>query len=275
MSAALDRRTMIGGLLLAALSRPASAAPRAEPWPRWAASDESATTTIDHGAWDRFIARYRIRGADGIARIAYRRVLPADREALSLYVATLSGLPITAYRRAEQLAYWLNLYNALILRTVLEHFPVASILDIKLAKGGPWAKKLLHIEGEEVSLDDIEHRILRPLWRDPRVLYGLNNAALGAPDLPPRAVTAANAETLLDQGAHDYVNQPRGVRIDKGRLSVSSLYVWYKPDFGGSDAAVIAHLERFAAPPLSQALAKETRIAGDHFDWALNEVKSL
>jgi hypothetical protein len=267
---ALRRRALLGGLALAAaLPRLALAAPKPDPWRHWQPSDESSRAGIDHNGWTDFLGRYLVAGADGINRVAYRRVTAADRETLGIYVARLAGLPITAYRRAEQLAYWLNLYNALTLRTVLDRYPVASIRDIGVR--GPWRKKLVHIEGEEVGLDDIEHRILRPFWQNPMLHYGLNCAALGCPNLPPAAFTAANAETMLDAGARAYVNHPRGVRIDDGKLTVSSLYVWYASDFGGSDAAVIAHLRCYAAPPLAAALAGLDAIAGDRYDWSLND----
>jgi hypothetical protein len=277
VSRAISRRTALGAVALAALApRLAAAAPRAVPWPHWRASDETSRETIDHSAWDGFLARYLVPGRDGITRVNYRRVLPSDRETLSVYIAGLGGTPITSYRRVEQRAYWINLYNALMVRTVLEHYPVATVLDIRLAGGrGPWRKKLLHIEGEEVGLDDIEHRILRPFWRDPRLHYALNYAALGSPDLQPHAFTASTTEAVLDRAAHAFVNAPRGARIERGRLVVSSLYRWYEADFGGGDGAVIAHLRRYAAPPLAAALAHETRIAGDAFDWSLNDAKLL
>ena len=271
----MSRRAALGALALAvAAPRLARAAPRAVPWPHWRASDETSTLTVDHSAWDGFLARYVAPGRDGITRVDYRHVLPSDRETLAVYIAALGGTPITSYRRAEQRAYWINLYNALIVRTVLEHYPVATILDIRFGSArGPWRKKLLHIEGEEVGLDDIEHRILRPLWRDPRLHYALNYAALGSPELQPRAFAAAATDAALDAAARAFVNAPRGARVARGRLIVSSLYRWYEADFGGGDRGVIAHLRRYAAPPLAEALARQTRIAGDEFDWSLNDAK--
>jgi len=275
----ITRRAALGGLLLAAAPRAACAAPRADPWPRWQASDESASASVDHAPWDGFLARHVVASEDGINRLAYRRVLPQERDALAIYLAGLAGTPVTAYRRAEQLAYWINLYNALTVRVVLDHYPVASIRDIALSPGlfsrGPWRKKLLRVEGEEVSLDDIEHRILRPVWRDPRLHYAVNCAALGCPNLGPRAFTAAATEQMLEDAVRAYVNHPRGARIIDGRLHVSSIYVWYKEDFGGDDPGVIAHLRRYAAPPLAQALAAQTSIAGDSYDWSLNDAAAL
>lgn len=250
------------------------AAPSAELWPRWQAHEARATTRVDHAAWDRFLASYLAVGEDGVNRLAYARVTPADRQALRAYLETLAATPVSRLSRAEQFAYWINLYNALTVHTVLERYPVRSIRDISTSPGlfaiGPWGRKAVTVEGEAMSLDDIEHRILRPIWRDPRVHYALNCAALGCPNLQARAFTAANAEAMLDTAARAFVNHPRGVRIERGRLLVSSIYEWFKVDFGGNDSGVIAHLRRYARPELEQQLAGITRIADHSYDWALN-----
>ncbi len=165
---------------------------------------------------------------------------------------------MSALRRPEQLAYWINLYNALTVQVVLDHYPVASIHDIAISPGllaiGPWDKPLIEIEGAAVSLNDIEHRILRPIWRDPRIHYAVNCASIGCPDLQARAFTAETAEALLEAAARAYVNHPRGARVEAGELTVSSIYAWYREDFGGTEAGVIAHLKRYAAPELAKAL---------------------
>lgn len=265
-------------LMLAAL--PAWAAPKADLWERWTAHDPASTLSIDHRDWDDFLKRYRSMGADGIARFDYARAR-SERAVLDFYLAELTMVPIARFNRAEQLAFWINLYNALTIRTVLSRYPVDSIRDIDISPGllaslfagGPWGAKLIRIDGAELSLDDIEHRILRPIWRDARIHYAVNCAALGCPNLPPEAFTAENAETLLEAGARAYVNHPRGATVTEGRLVVSSIYDWYQEDFGGDDAGVIAHLRRYADGPLADALARITTIADDRYDWALNDVK--
>ena len=250
-------------------------APSADLWERWQAHDPASTATIDHSPWDRLLAAYVVRGADGIALFAYGRVTEADRAALDAYVGGLAATPISGYARPEQRAYWINLYNALTVQVVLDHYPVVSISDIDISPGlfakGPWDRKLLEIEGEPVSLNDIEHRILRPIWQDPRLHYALNCASLGCPDLMQKAYAAAIAETLLDTAAHGYVNHPRGARIDGGKLTVSSIYAWFQEDFGGSDKTIIAHLKRYAAPPLAAKLAEIGTIADHDYDWSLND----
>lgn len=265
----------IGAIGLTAGMRPLAAAPAPEPWARWQAYDPAASATIDHGEWDRFLKIYVRKGKDGIARLAYAAVIPADRAALAAYVDRLAGIAPSRFARSEQLAYWINLYNALTIKTVLTHYPVRSIRDIRISPGlfaaGPWGKKLVAVEGEKLSLDDIEHRILRPIWHDPRVHYAVNCASLGCPNLAQEAYRADNFERLLEAGARDYINHARGARVENGRLRVSSIYVWFREDFGDSDAGVIAHLRRYGAPALAAALADTARIDGHDYDWTLND----
>ncbi|MBM3951846.1 MAG: DUF547 domain-containing protein [Rhodospirillales bacterium] len=259
-----------------ALAATAAAAPRAELWPRWTAHDPTSTRSVDHSDWDTLLARYNNAAADGSRRFDYAAVTAEDRRRLDAYVERLAATPVSALARDEQRAFWINLYNALTVRTVLERWPVASIREISISPGlfsvGPWGKKLVAVENEPLSLDDIEHRILRPIWKDARIHYALNCAAVGCPDLQPRAFTAANAEDLLERAAGAFVNHPRGVRIDDGRrLRVSSIYVWFRDDFGdGSDMAVIAHLARYAAPDLKARLAGIARVDDHAYDWAIN-----
>ncbi|MES2885401.1 MAG: DUF547 domain-containing protein [Pseudomonadota bacterium] len=260
----------------------AQAAPQAEKWPRWEAHDEGSTAVIDHGDWDRLLGEYVKPGSDGINRVAYGRVSAADKAVLAAYLARLQGLAISGYTRGEQHAYWTNLYNAKTVQLVIGKYPVASIRDIRLNGtlaarffGGPWAAKTLKVEGVELSLDDIEHRILRPIWRDARTHYAVNCASLGCPDLAPRAYTAERMEAMLDEGAKAYVNHPRGATVEKGRLVVSSIYVWFGEDFGGGDAGILAHLRRYAAPAKQAELApfKSLGDNSDRYDWALNDAR--
>jgi hypothetical protein len=263
-------------VLIVAWPSPGVAAPSAELWAKWQAHDDQSSATIDHSVWNRFLHSYVRIGSDGIARIPYARVAASDRDMLAIDLSRLSGLPISRYSRREQFAFWVDLYNELTTKLVLDHYPVASIMQVSISPGlfsfGPWGRKLITLEGEALSLDDIEHRILRPIWRDPRIHYAVNCAALGCPNLQPEAFTAANTEALLERAARDYVNHPRGAAVAGGELTVSSIYVWYQADFGGTDRAVIEHLKHYAQPGLAAALAGATRLAHDRYDWTLNDL---
>lgn len=277
------RTALLAILLVTAFSGPAVAAfeslfaPKARLWQRWTAHNPRSTAPIDHGAWNTILKRYLVPGEDGLNKFAYGRVSPQDHKALKAYVQRLAAIRVSRYARSEQLAYWINLYNALTVQVVLSRYPVASIRDIDISPGlfadGPWDKKLITIENTPVSLNDIEHRILRPIWRDPRIHYALNCASIGCPNLRQTAYTGKNTPKLLGAGARDYVNSPRGVSFDGNTLVVSSIYVWFKGDFGGNDAKVLAHLRRYAAAKLKAKLKGLTKIGRHAYDWRLNGQK--
>lgn len=256
-----------------AVSR-AQAAPSADPWPRWQAADQTSDAQIGFAAWDDLLQRYLVNSPEGINLLRYSAITPADRARLDQFIAELAALPISSHNRAQQLAYWINLYNALTVKVVLDNGPVASIMDIDISPGffsnGPWDKKLLRIEGEAISLNDIEHRILRPLWRDPRIHYALNCASLGCPNLGAKAYTAKDMEARLDAAARAFINHPRGVRFEDGDLVASSIYDWFREDFGGGEAGVLAHLSQYAAPALKKRLAEHGRLNRTTYDWRLN-----
>ncbi|MEJ2698638.1 MAG: DUF547 domain-containing protein [Desulfuromonadales bacterium] len=252
------------------------AAPGADLWPRWEAHDPASTVKVDHSAWGTFLGKYLITSRpSGINCLRYGAVTPADLRVLAEYLDSLQEVEVSDLNRAEQKAFWINLYNALTVKVVLDHYPVVSIRDIDISPGwfsnGPWDAKLLTIEGQTVSLNDIEHRILRPIWHDNRVHYAVNCASLGCPNLQPEPFTAENCERLLERGARGYVNHPRGARIEGGRLTVSSIYDWFQVDFGGSEQNVIEHLRRFAESPLQEKLKGVGGIDGYSYDWSLNE----
>jgi hypothetical protein len=267
---------LLGVLLLQPIGAvPAFSAPKAEPWARWERDDPTSAIVVDHTAWGTFLGRYLQMGGDGIARVDYGAVTAEDRGGLEDYLARLSAVPVTRLARDEQMAFWINLYNALTVDVVLDHYPVASIRDIAISPGlfshGPWGKKLITVEGEPLSLDDIEHRILRPIWRDPRIHYAVNCASLGCPNLQPEPFTAKELGRTLDLAARAFVNHPRGMRIVGGALHVSSIYVWFDEDFGDGEQGVIRHLMAYADPPLAMELQQLDAIEGDSYDWRLND----
>ncbi len=269
-------RLLLFLVLLGVWLRPSAlaGAPRADLWSRWLAHDPESRLSVDHAVWDRFLARYVVSDhASEINRVRYGE--GEDRRILETYLQELQDTAVSRLNRDEQMAYWINLYNAATVKVVLDHYPVSSITRINISPGlfsrGPWDARILAVEGEELSLNDVEHRILRPIWRDPRIHYAVNCASLGCPDLQDRAYTAANLEVLLDKGAREYVNHPRGASFQGSRLVLSSLYDWYEEDFGGSEQGVIRHLRRYAAPELDRKLAAFSGRVGYEYNWSLNE----
>lgn len=250
-------------------------APSADLWPRWQAHDQASTASIDHSAWDRFLKTYLRRGEDGINRVAYSRVSATDRAALDAYIADLAAVRISGHARPEQMAYWINLYNAVTVRLILDNLPLDSIRDIGggLFGTSPWDRELVTVEGEALTLNDIEHRILRPIWRDPRIHYAVNCASIGCPDLRAGAYRASGLDQALDRAARAFVNHPRGLTVSGDAVLVSRIYDWYIDDFGGDEAGVLQHLQHYAEPDLRRQLEAAGGLTGTQYDWRLNDVQ--
>ena len=258
-------------------------APDAELWPRWEAHDPQSSMAVDWAAWDTWLASHVIAGPDGITRIDYGAVTAEERTRLDRIIDALAAVPVSGLNRDAQMAYWLNLYNAVTVKLILDHYPVESIRDIKLGGGlfggGPWDASLVEVEGQPLTLNEIEHRILRPIWQDPRIHYGVNCASIGCPNLWPTAWMPETLDAELDAAARAFVRHPRGVEITRRggevRVTVSSIYDWFVEDFGGTERGVLAHLQRHATPETAAQLAELRSIDGSAYDWSLNDAGAV
>ena len=258
----------------------ARAAPKVDLWERWEAHDPSSTISVDHRTWDALLGKYLVTtDPSGINLFRYSAVTTLDRTALEMYLDELQKVKVSALNRSEQMAYWINLYNALTINTVLQHFPVFSIRDIDISPGlfanGPWGAKLLKIEGQEISLNDIEHRILRPIWQDARIHYAVNCAALGCPNLQTRAFYPGKLDQMLEEAATRFVNHSRAVKLnDSGQLILSSIYKWFGEDFGDDINDILDHIRGYASNELNQKIRTDERIKVKYrYDWSLNDAK--
>ncbi len=253
-----------------------TAAPKSDYWAIWDSSNPRDIRTIDHSAYAAFLDRYLVTDdPSGVNLVRYQGVSTADRMALQSYLDDLQAVAISGYNRDEQFAYWVNLYNAATIELILEHYPVESIREIDISPGlfasGPWDAELVEVEGTALTLNDVEHRILRPLWEDPRIHYAVNCASYSCPNLAPEPYTAENYDTLLDEMASDYINHPRGVEFDGRRLRLSSIYNWYEEDFEDSLDGVIEHLLEYAEGETADRLREHSGGARYRYDWDLNE----
>lgn len=267
---------LLGALILIVCCHiPARAAPEAELWSYWQKHNQASTRRIDHTRWEHLLSRYLATDhPSGIHRLRYAAVDGQDRDLLESYLDDLAATKVTRLNRKEQLAFWINLYNALTVQLVLDHYPVDTIRAIDISPGlfrrGPWDAKLLQIEGHYLSLNDIEHRILRPIWRDKRLHYALNCASLGCPNLQPLPFTASNSTQLLDRGARHFINHPRAVTINGDSLLLSSIYDWFRSDFGSSRQQLIDHLLDYADEDLARRLRNHRGGLSYRYDWRLN-----
>ena len=243
-------------LLTTAAASPALADPAAD----WEAVLAARTSAPDAGT--------------GLIRFDYAGLAasPDERAVLDGYIDHLeaAGEPEDA---AAATAYWANLYNAVTVDLVVENYPVESIKDIKsgLISSGPWKRELIEVGGERLSLDDVEHGILRRRYPSPLIHYMVNCASVGCPNLQPRLWRAETLDADRERAAREFVNSPRGARFEGGTLVVSSIYKWFEEDFGGSRAGVVDHLRAYAAPELAARLDGVSRHGATDYSWSLNE----
>ncbi|WP_170515872.1 DUF547 domain-containing protein [Ruegeria atlantica] len=229
---------------------------------------------VDHGDWTAFLSRYVVPDAQGVNRVAYGQVTQADRARLDGYLTDLQAVDPMQLTRDQQLAYWINLYNAVTVDVVLDNYPVASIRDIKDGplSIGPWNRSLVEVAGQTLTLNEIEHRIIRPTYDEPRIHYALNCAAVGCPNLMSRAWQAETLEQDFTAAERAYVNDPRGVRFnDHGRPVLSKIYIWFREDFGPNEQAVLAYIRTVADPDLRARLQQTQRVRAYDYDWRLND----
>ncbi|KXO12594.1 putative protein DUF547 [Moritella sp. JT01] len=244
----------------------------------WNKSNEATSQDIDHSQWQYVLNRYLIvdKNKNAINLFNYKNVTNADKAILRQYLVQLQNINPLQHTKAQQQAYWINLYNAQTIQLILENYPVKSITKLgeRFFSFGPWDDKAVTVNGQTLSLNDIEHEILRPIWKDPRIHYAVNCASYGCPNLSATAFMASNTEQLLTAGAYAYINHPRGVSIQGDDLEVSSIYKWYSEDFGDNQQALIEHFKRYARPLLKQALILFQQDPGSidfKYDWRLNQ----
>jgi len=237
-------------------------------------STAGSTRFFDHSPLAALLERHVFKRSDGVHLFGYGDLSEREHATLDRYIRDLAEFPVEVLDRREQYAYWLNLYNALVLRLVLSRYLVLSIRDIDFGVGplgaGPFERKLIAVRGEALSLSDIRNSILRPVFDDPRLHYGLCDAAVGSPNLPRRVFTGERVDRMLDGAALDFIHHPRAVRRQGLKLVLSGLYDWYVDDFGGAPAGVLSHLRSFAGPGLLADLRPELGQRYE-FDWSLND----
>lgn len=259
-------RQLIALVLLLATATSVAAQPASSITEHWRAHNADSRATIDHSAFTAFLQKYVVERDDAPNLVRYGAVTAADRQALQAYIRALTAVPLSRYNRSEQLAYWLNLYNAALLNLVLQHYPIASVRDINQ----PWDTPVVKIDGVALTLAQIRTDILWPIWREPMACYGLSWAALGGPELRASAYRGSAVYAQLRAAAKAFVRSPQGFAIKNDRLYLSRFFTFNKNAFGRSSAALISQLREHVPPASSARLDIFDRIAGFRFNWQLN-----
>jgi len=191
------------------------------------------------------------------------------------YQAGLENLslrrPLRNLNKNEQLAYWLNLYNVIVINKLIEEYPISQLKSLRKKDQSYWDRKVATIEGVPLSLSDIE-QILIHNWDSPLVIYGLFQGSIGGPTLLREAYTGATVWALLETNAREFVNSNRGVIPKKKDLVVSKFYGWVKGAFEDSDQVLLDHINAYADPAFMGDISHLTTVKYSYYDWFITDI---
>ncbi|MDP3073206.1 MAG: DUF547 domain-containing protein [Opitutaceae bacterium] len=225
-----------------------------------------------HAAFDGVLKR-DVR--DGL--VDYSALKAAPR-ALDDYLATLAAVPeaeFKAWSEPQRFAFLINLYNAATLRLILDHYPLKSIRSIGWLPGAAWKKEGVALFGSKVSLDHVEHGIIRKEYPDARAHFALVCAALGCPPLRSEAFVAERLDAQLTDQGRVFLGDPAKNRVEAATRTVhlSAIFKWFAGDFEASAGTVVKFATPFFPEAARAALAAggDFKIAYTDYDWSLNE----
>lgn len=196
---------------------------------------------------------------------------------LNAYLDTLAAVPQSAFNKwdkNQQMAFLINIYNAATLKLIIDHYPIKSIKDIGSAFKGPWKQEVVRVFGKTETLDHIEHDLLRPKYKDPRVHFAVNCASIGCPSLRAEAFQASKLDAQLDEQGRIFLRDTSKNRLDTKNktLYLSEIFDWFKSDFTAKSGTV----EKFVSTYVTDADRKVIQQGGltiknTKYDWNLNK----
>ncbi|MBK7409911.1 MAG: DUF547 domain-containing protein [Saprospirales bacterium] len=220
---------------------------------------------VSHAIWDGLLQKHV--GADGL--VNYKGFVQ-DSALLNKYLGLLSSThPGGNWPRDEQMAFWINAYNAFTVKLIVDNYPVSSIKDIK--NGIPfvntvWDITFINLMGNQYDLNNIEHGILRKQFKDPRIHAALNCASWSCPALREEAYVASRLDSQLDDAMRRFVNDPIRNRVSVDKAELSQIFNWYGGDFREEAGSVQDFINRFA----KVKLGVKGSISYLEYDWRLN-----
>lgn len=215
------------------------------------------SNVVDHSAWDGLLKKYVADNGD----VNYKG-FKKDAKLLYNYIGYLATkVPSENWSKQEKLAYFINVYNANTIKLIIDNYPTKSIKDIS----SPWSKNRIKIGGEDFSLSDIEHEILRKM-DEPRIHFAINCASVSCPKLLNSAYTSENVAQLLDKATKGFIANSKKNIISEHRLQLSKIFQWYKSDFT-KNGSLIDYINQYSKVKIQ----KNATISFLDYDWNLNE----
>ena len=213
--------------------------------------------------------------SDGLVSYAALKAAP---RALDDYLAALAAVPEAEFKvwsEPQRLAFLINLYNAATLRLILDHYPLKSIRSIGLLPGAAWKQEGVSLFGKKISLDHVEHGIIRQNYREPRAHFALVCAARGCPPLRAEAFVAVRLDAQLAEQGRTFLSQTEKNRVDAttGTVHLSPIFKWFSGDFEAASGSVVKFVTPFFSTAAQRALgSREFKIAYTDYDWTLNDL---
>lgn len=220
---------------------------------------------IDHSDLDALLKKY----VDDKGLVDYKTWKAKDTAALDAYLKKIADTKDEdKLSKNERLAFLINAYNAITIKSVLDRYPIASIKD-KIWKQADWT-----VSGKKVSLDEIEHERLRKMG-EPRIHFAIVCASKGCPYLRAGAFTGDKVDEQLEEQVQRAFADPGKLKVDRAskKVSATPLFKWFGDDFGASETQRLTWIAKHLKDPADKkvALDSDASLSFLDWDWALNE----
>lgn len=216
--------------------------------------------TVNHAPWDQLLQQYVNAAGD----VNYGG-LKSEQAKINTYLDHLkTHPPKTEWSDNKKMAYWINLYNAYTIKSIVDAYPLNSILD--LDNGHIWTTRMVPVGTTSYTLDQIEKDKLLAVFNEPRVHFAVNCAAASCPPLLNKAWTAYNIQQYYDQVTRAFINNTTYNTLGANALEVSKIFDWYASDFGGANN-VATYIQNYT----TTTIAPNATVTFKNYNWALNE----
>jgi hypothetical protein len=225
-------------------------------------ANASAKEVVDPAPFDALLKKH----VDNRGRVNYAAIKKSkkDRAQLESFVKAIGDAKVKGSEKA-QLAFYINAYNALVIHSVVEKYPISSVMKVD----GFFKKNKHTVAGEKMTLDALENSIIRKKFSEPRIHFVLVCAAKSCPKLNRRAATAANLEGLLESSTKAFV--PKATTVKEGKIVTSKLFKWFAGDFEKAEGSVRKYLAKYVPKHKDAILDEKNELTFAHYSWKLNK----